>query len=192
MSFPLLKLRFPRCLCFSVLLLALLLASSFVGAPLHAAEADAKLPLPRFVSLRSDRINMRIGPGERYPVEWVYRRPDLPVEIIAEFENWRKIRDHDGAEGWVHQSMVSGRRTMIVIGGSRYLHRDASHQSAVVAVVEAGVLGRLLQCPPDKDACKVDILIPNDEPESRARRKSIQGWLARNDFWGVYPSEYIE
>ncbi len=184
--------NFLRFFIFRASALVILCAFTSPLAPLHAAETDGKLPLPRFVSLRSDRINLRIGPGERYPVEWVYRRPDLPVEIIAEFENWRKIRDHDGVEGWVHQTMVSGRRTMIVIGTGRYLYRDASPQSAVVAIVEAGVLGRLLQCPQDKNICKVDVLLPDDENTTRARRKSIQGWLTRSDFWGVYPSEYIE
>lgn len=160
-------------------------------SPSMAANSD-KLPLPRFVSLRSDRINVRIGPGERYPVEWVYRRPNLPIEIIAEFENWRKIRDPEGIGGWVHQSMISGRRTIIVVGGVRYLYRDQQRESSVVAVLEEGVVGRLLQCPEKTDVCKVDIMLPDEETGLRIRRKSVQGWLHRGDFWGVYPSEYIE
>ncbi|HKH69397.1 MAG TPA: SH3 domain-containing protein, partial [Reyranella sp.] len=64
------------------------------------------LPIPRFASLRSDEVNVRTGPGPRYPIDWVFKRKAMPVEIVAEFENWRKIRDWQGASGWVHQSLL--------------------------------------------------------------------------------------
>ena len=73
--------------------------------------SGGRLPLPRFVSLRSDEVNLRLGPGAEYPVDWIYVRERLPVEIISEFGPWRKIRDNSGTVGWVHQSMVSGMRT---------------------------------------------------------------------------------
>src|SRR5277367_600855 len=84
----------------------------------EAAETSG-LPLPRFVSLRSDEVNLRSGPGVRYPIDWIYTRRDLPVEVIAEFEAWRKIRDCQGAEGWVHQSFLWAHRTMVVMGQQR-------------------------------------------------------------------------
>ncbi len=82
------------------------------------------LPIPRFVSLRTNPINLRAGPGVRYPVDWVYVRRYLPVEVIDEFDTWRQIRDPAGAEGWVHQSMLSGKRTAVVTGSVRTLKRD--------------------------------------------------------------------
>ena len=71
------------------------------------------LPLPRFVSLKSGRVNARIGPGINYAVSWLYSRPGLPMEIIQEYDNWRKVRDLDGAEGWINQSLLTGKRTAI-------------------------------------------------------------------------------
>src|SRR5271165_7115035 len=94
------------------------------GGVAEAAETSG-LPLPRFVSLRSDEVNLRTGPGARYPVDWIYTRRDLPVEVIAEFEAWRKIRDWQGAEGWVHQSMLAARRMIVVTGQQRRLRADA-------------------------------------------------------------------
>src|ERR1700745_1267941 len=81
-----------------------------------AVAAEKGLPVPRFVTLRSDQVNVRTGPGERYPIEWVFTRKGMPVEILAEFDVWRKIRDWQGTEGWVHQRMVTGNRAVIVKG----------------------------------------------------------------------------
>lgn len=154
--------------------LVLALAASSVPA------ADTSgLPLPRFVSLRSDEVNLRTGPGTRYPVEWVYNRRDLPVEIIAEFDMWRKIRDWQGAEGWVHQSMLSSRRMIVIIGAERALRDQPDENGALLAKLTPNVVGRLLQCPRGRKYCRVDV-------------QSTQGWLRREDFWGVYQSEYIE
>src|SRR4051812_46096299 len=80
--------------------------------------------LPRYLSLRSDEVNLRTGPGVRYPVDWVLQRRHMPVEVLAEFENWRKIRDWQGTEGWVHQSMLSGRRYAMVMGDVRSITRQ--------------------------------------------------------------------
>lgn len=150
----------------------------FVATPTLAGETSG-LPLPRFVSLRSDEVNLRTGPGVRYPIDWIYARKDLPVEVIAEFEAWRKIRDWQGTEGWVHQSMLTGRRMMVVIGQSHTLRSSDSEASDAVAVIEAGVLGRILQCPRNRDFCRVEI-------------ERSQGWLKRDEMWGVYKSEWIE
>lgn len=148
-------------------------------APAALAGEASGLPLPRFVSLRSDEVNLRAGPGQRYPIDWIYSRKDLPVEVIAEFEAWRKIRDWQGTEGWVHQSMLSGRRMMVVIGGQRTLRAGDSESADTLAMVSPGVLGRLLQCPRNRDFCRVEI-------------NQIQGWFKRDEIWGVYKGEWIE
>jgi SH3-like domain-containing protein len=149
-------------------------------APLDAAAGETSgLPLPRFVSLRSDEVNLRAGPGVRYPIDWIYARKDLPVEVIAEFEAWRKIRDWQGTEGWVHQSMLTGRRMMVVMGQARSLRTSDADSSDPVAVVEAGVLGRILQCPRNRDFCRVEV-------------DHTQGWMRRDEIWGVYKGEWIE
>ena len=97
-----------------------------VGAPLAAAaESEAGQKLPRFVSLRSDQVNLRVGPGENYPIEWVLTRKEMPVEIVREFENWRMIRDWQGTEGWVHERMLTGKRAVVVKGGIRTLASPA-------------------------------------------------------------------
>ena len=147
--------------------------------PAGAGETSG-LPLPRFVSLKSDEVNLRTGPGVRYPIDWIYLRKDLPVEVVAEFEAWRKIRDWEGAEGWVHQSMLSGRRMMVVIGAQAHRLRDADADLAdAVAEVAPGVLGHLLQCPRNRDFCRVEI-------------DHRQGWLRRDELWGVYKGEWLE
>ncbi len=72
------------------------------------------LPLPRFVSLKAEKVNVRRGPSSDHAVAWVFQRKGMPVEIVAEFDNWRRIRDSDGEEGWILQNMLSGRRTAVV------------------------------------------------------------------------------
>src|SRR5689334_22745186 len=111
-----------------------------------ALAADKGLPVPRFVTLRAEPVNVRTGPGERYPIDWVFNRKDLPVEIVAEFDNWRKIRDIDGAEGWVHQRMLAGRRSVLVRDKIRELHEKPEQASPVVARAEANVVARLQEC----------------------------------------------
>lgn len=135
------------------------------------------LPVPRFASLRSDDVNVRSGPGTRYPVEWVFQRKNMPVEVVAEFDTWRKIRDWQGTTGWVHQSMLVGKRTVVVAGRQVSLLRTPESDSAPVARVEASVQGELLSC--KGTWCRVRV---ND----------YKGWLARKDIWGVYPDEKIE
>jgi SH3-like domain-containing protein len=159
----------------------LLLAVS-VGAPtgLHAQENvgnETKLPLPRFVSLRSNEVNLRTGPGTTYPVDWVYVRRGLPVEVIAEFDVWRKIRDWQGTVGWVHQSMLDGRRTALIAGAERVLHRDPVDNSAPIARLAPGVIGRLLKC--EGLWCRIEV-------------EDYRGWLKRDEFWGAYPDEKVE
>lgn len=142
-------------------------------------SAEPSLPIPRFVSLRTDPVNLRTGPGVRYPVEWIYMRRRLPVEVIAEFETWRQIRDVEGAEGWVHQSMLSGRRTAIIRGEAQALRKSNVDQSEALAMLEPGVVVDIQRCPAEGPFCRVEV-------------SGLQGWLKRDQFWGVYPQEKIE
>jgi len=144
-----------------------------------AVAADTGLPLPRFVSLRSDEVNMRTGPGRRYPVEWVYRRQGLPVEVIAEFDTWRRVRDWQGIDGWMHSSVLSGERHVVVTGGIRILRAKDDADSPPVARAEVSVIAKLLECPEDTAWCRVEI-------------DGVRGWLRRDEFWGVYEDEIIE
>ena len=103
---------------------------SLWATPILAQTKAAGLPLPRYVSLRATKVNMRTGPGFQYPVELEYRRQFLPIEIIAEYGTWRKVRDWQGAQGWVHQNMLSGRRTFIVTEEVRTVRRAAASPTA--------------------------------------------------------------
>ena len=140
-------------------------------------RAQEPLPIPRFVSLRASEGNLRTGPGVRYPVEWIYVRKGVPVEIIAEFENWRKVRDWRGTLGWVHRSMLSGKRSLVITGERRALRSDPSLQADIASLIDPGVFGRLEKC--EEDWCLVEI-------------GNESGWLQRFEFWGVYPQEALE
>lgn len=135
------------------------------------------LPLPRFVSLRAAEVNLRTGPGARYPIDWVYRRRGLPVEIIDEFDTWRRIRDWQGTEGWVHQSMVQGQRSVLITGQRQILKRRPEAAAPGVAMVDAGVVGVLERC--RAEWCEVTA-------------GSFTGWLKRETFYGLYPGEELE
>ena len=155
------------------------LASAHGGEPAaKAGEAAATGPLPRFASLGSERINARTGPGNQYPIDWVFVRRGLPVEITQEFELWRKVRDMEGAEGWVHKSLLSGRRTALIRGPqTRELRREADEHTPTVARAEPGVIARLLKC--RGTWCQVSV----------ADRK---GWIGKTQLWGVYPDEQLD
>ena len=159
---------------------ALVLAFSL--APLSEVWAQTNgsgLPLPRFVSLRAAEVNMRTGPGVQYPVEWVYHRQYLPMEVIAEYGTWRKVRDWQATQGWIHQSMLGGRRTVIVTKDMRTIRRNPESKSAAVAKAEPGTVGRVLDCPVETGWCEIEI-------------SGHQGWLRRVEFWGVYRDEVIK
>jgi len=91
--------------------------------------ADDALPVPRFVSLKAEEANLRTGPGIRYPVRWVYWKKWLPVEIIEEYDHWRKIRDAEGESGWIHKSLLSGRRTILIKEDIASLHQRPSKET---------------------------------------------------------------
>ena len=152
-------------------------APSAESQPKAVRPGRTGLPLPRFVSLRSGEVNLRTGPGKRYPIDWVYQRPGLPVEVIDEFDTWRRIRDWQGAVGWVHQSMLRGRRMVMVAGERRLLRRDPDGQSPGVAYLEPGVLGELKGC----EALWCEITAGG-----------YSGWLHSEAFYGLYPSELLK
>jgi len=160
--------------------LAILAVCAVLAAPAAvAASKGSGLPLPRFVSLRSGEVNLRTGPGVQYPVDWVYQRQHLPVEIIAEYGTWRKIRDWQGTQGWVHQSMVAPRRTFITTGEVHTIRRKSDPNSDPVARIEPGVVGRLLACPDLNGWCRVEV-------------GGREGWLRRVEFWGVLRDEVVQ
>ena len=178
-----LKLKRIR-LIFCAILIGMMSVSNFPAPAATRAQAQAPAastgkPLPRFVSLRADEVNLRTGPGVRYPVEWVYQSKNLPVEVIAEFGTWRKVRDVQGAQGWIHQSMLSNRRMFVVIGQMRTIRKRDNSKSPPVAKLETRVIGELKQCPEGTGWCKVST-------------GGYEGWLRRVEVWGVYPREMIK
>ena len=157
----------------------LIAAVSFI----QPAVAESGLPVPRFVTTAADEVNVRAGPGRQFPIEWVFVRRGFPVEVVDEFDTWRRIRDRDGIEGWVHQALLSGRRGIIVLGEDEQVVRDAPEDSAEPVVrAEAGVVGRLLECPAD------DV---DTTAWCRIELDGYRGWLPRAMLWGVYPAEDV-
>ena len=142
------------------------------------ANRSTNLRLPRFVSLRADPINMRAGPGVRYPGEWVYMRRGLPVEVVAEFDTWRRINDSSGSDGWIHTSMLSARRTAIVIGGLRPIRRINEDGGEILARLEPGVVVSIQRCPAGS-FCQVEAA-------------GILGWALRDHLWGIHQGAVIE
>jgi SH3-like domain-containing protein len=137
------------------------------------------LHLPRYVSLRSDEVNMRAGPAARFPILWVYKRKELPVKIEREFDIWRLVEDMDGIKGWVHQATITGRRTFVIAGTeSRTLRAEASDDSDAVAVLKPGVVGRIKSCDAGAVWCRVEF-------------GGYSGFLARAWFWGTDPGEAV-
>ncbi len=144
------------------------------------------LPVPRFVSLKSDRVNLRSGPSTDYPTSWVYRRAGLPLEVIKEYEGWRQVRDADSVTGWVLQSFLSGRRTALVLPWEVKpgvtppqvaLRSSDSERASPVAFVEAGVIANVHTC--DSRWCRVSV-------------ENYQGYIEQKKLWGVYDGEVIK
>jgi SH3-like domain-containing protein len=155
------------------LVLAALVWAGAAAAQPRAAR-DAGESQPRFQSLKSDSVHLRVGPGTQHPIEWVLQRRNLPVRVLAEVEQWRRIVDSTGTVGWVHQQMLSSRRYAIVMGEVRTLRRDAAGDAVAVARLEPGVVARLLEC---------------REAFCRVEAGGFRGWIARADIWGVAAGE---
>jgi SH3-like domain-containing protein len=145
--------------------------------PAEAAKpTDAKAG-PRFAALRAEKVYLRAGPGPDFPIQWVFVRRGLPVEILATFDIYRKIRDSEGTVGWVNQQMLTGRRSVLVAGAIRDLHGEANATSEVVAQLEPGVVAAVSKC--DPAWCQV-------------KAGGYKGWLKRDEVWGLEPDEVIQ
>ena len=161
---------FTTLIHFSFLAIVLLLLP-FGG---QAAENDS-LPIPRFVSIKSSEANARTGPNIRYPIQWVFISKGEPVEILAEFEQWRKIRDKQGDIGWVHKTMLSGRRHITVVGDKlNVLYSAPNNTSSPLLRVEPEVRGELISCA--KEWCQIEI-------------SDTKGWIEKQYLWGIYQNE---
>jgi len=158
----------------SLVLAILLLASG--SLPLLARDQGG-LPAPRFVSLHASKIYLRTGPGMNFPVQWIYQRRHMPVEVIAEYDTWRKIKDWQGTIGWVHQSMLDGGRYALITGSERELLQDPADTAAPTAKVMPGVVAQILRC--DGTWCRINA-------------DGYKGWLRRDEFYGTYPDEKVE
>ncbi len=144
--------------------------------PQQTVTGQSGFPIPRFLSLGSDEINLRTGPGDQYPILWVYVREGLPVEITAEYDVWRRIRDVDGTIGWVHSALLSGNRTALIAEQTRTLYAKADSASEPVLKAEAGVIGKIERC--RRDWCEIDI-------------EDMNAWIPKNHLWGVFAYEDV-
>jgi len=186
---------------FKTALVALMIATGLMlgnlSNPAHAAEAGMKigretgLSLPRFVSFKRGSVNLRVGPGRKYAIKWNYRRRNLPVEVIQEFDQWRRVRDAEGTTGWVLHSMLSSKRTAIIAPWDRpqaaegqvvkaaFLNGkgSASNSASTVAKPQAGLQVNVDEC--NGEWCAVEV-------------QGTGFWLEQEKLWGVYPGEKIE
>lgn len=181
---------------FSALLIFALIGSMLLAAPLAAQEEDdpplteaertaalsvqsgrgpvTNLPLPRFVSLKGSEGNARRGPSLSHRIDWVFKHAGMPLRVTAEFGHWRRVEDRDGAGGWVHYSLLSGVRTVVVEDDMTELHSRGDATSPVVALAEMGAIARLGDC--SRDWCEISA-------------DSAEGWVPKTKIWGVDPDE---
>ena len=149
-------------------------------SPQVAPANPSGLAIPRWVSIgaKNGEANLRTGPGDRYPIDWVLQRRNLPVEVVGEFENWRQIQVQDGTVGWVHKSMLSGRRTATVVDARVRMREDPDDDAPVVAFIEAGAVVSLRDC--ETTWCRVTIA-----------SHGVGGWIPREMLWGLYDGEDV-
>ena len=140
--------------------------------------ASTALPVPRFESFRSNLINLRAGPGFQYPITFVFHRDNLPVEVTAEFNVWRRITAPDGTVGWIHEALLHATRSFIVIGGQHVLRAGPHEHATAIAYLDQGVIGLIRRCRASASWCQVS-----------AGHRS--GWLKRADFWGDFVGEAL-
>ncbi len=180
--------RGPRWI--AALLAAAMLLPSLPASAQQAGANPSGLPLPRFATTRSEPINVRVGPGTRYEVAWIYLRPGLPVEIIQEFDTWRKIRDVDGAEGWVHQNLLSGARAGYVAPWDEDaripLRSGRSAEAAPRALLSSRFRIGIEEC--DGQWCAVSAV----HQREGERPATYSGYISQGDIWGVYQSETFD
>lgn len=152
------------------------------GAQAVGVGQETGFELPRYVSLRASRARLRAGPGTQYPVNWVYVRPGIPLEITAEYGNWRKVRDWTSAKGWIYRPLLSGRRTAVVAPWQTDpvpLKRGPSDTAAAIALLSPGVIGSLERC--DGRWCRFSV-----------KGGAWDGYVLQGKLWGVYPGELLK
>lgn len=183
-----------------LLCIGVLAASTATLMPVHIPAAQAQttnsinrgpsgLPLPRFVSLKAERVNMRVGPGKQYGVSWRYLRAGLPLEIIQEYDNWRRVRDADGTVGWIHGSLLSGKRTAVTSPWQRdrgdqkalQMHADPKANSDIIAYLKPGVIGEITSC----DGAWCALTVKNGA-------RDLKGFATQAELWGAYPNERFD
>lgn len=148
----------------------------FVTSAVLAQESLDNLPVPRWAALASGETNLRTGPGKRYPIDWVIKKKGLPVEIVQEFEHWRRVREPGGDEGWVNKMMLTGARR-VMLQKDQVLHANPSDDARVIATLQKGVIASLKQC--RTTWCEVEI-------------DAYHGWIPKKHLWGVYKDETFE
>lgn len=154
---------------------ALLVCGPAGPGPFGAGPAMAsKQKVPRFVSLRFGTVNLRTGPGRKYPIEWVYQRRGLPVEVIRDLDTWRRVRDRWGTVGWIHVSNLIGRRTVLIGPKIVMLREEPDEAARGVARAEAGAIARLEKCA--GTWCRISA-------------DGHTGWVRRTAVWGVYEKD---
>lgn len=163
---------------FATLLLALWgLGSSVALAETQLRGKVTNLPIPRYVSLKSSEGNVRRGPSLRHRIDWVFKHRNMPLEIVGEFGHWRQVRDRDGVGGWMHYSLLSGARNVIIDADLTPLYSRADQEAQINAYLEAGVIARVERCGPIW---------------CRLRADGIRGWTTKNNLWGVRNNEVID
>lgn len=153
----------------NLILLSLILIS-FIST-----EAANKSSLPRFASTKSDKVNLRKGPDKDYPIEWVIVKKNEPLEITHEYEQWRHVKDQSGEGGWVHKSMLSNARFIVILGKEpQKIYASAKNNAKTIAYVAPKIRCKANSC--DKSWCNIEC-------------KNIRGWIEQQNIWGVYPDE---
>lgn len=156
----------------------LVLLSCLLPVTTQAGPNTSGLPIPRFVALKNEETNVRTGPGTRYPIQWVYRRVSMPVEVVEEFDLWRKIRDVEGTTGWVHKTMLDGKRTVMIRGkDAQVIRREPKDDAQPLLKSEPMVIAKLIEC--ERSWCRVQI-------------SGRKGWIEKTHLWGVYPDEVMD
>jgi SH3-like domain-containing protein len=139
--------------------------------------AVTNLPLPRFVTLKTNEGNARRGPGLTHRIDWVFTRAGMPLQVTAEFDNWRRVEDHEGAGGWIHYSLLSGTRSALVTQDMAAFRDDPDDAARVTFQAETGVVGRVVEC--SADWCRINV-------------DGTRAWVRKTAIWGVGTDEVVE
>jgi SH3-like domain-containing protein len=138
----------------------------FAALPAAAQERET----PYWASIRSKEVNMRVGPSENYPVDWVYKRKGLPLKVVRLMQGWRLVVDPDGTQGWVFAALLSPERTALVTGERLAPIRAEPSASAPLRWnAEPGVVGKLGDC--EAGWCEFDV-------------DGRRGWIEADRLWG--------